>query len=123
MKTVITTLLLFLVTGATYSVVAQEQNEKKTDNVSQLQLKRDSRFPKMPSLIVMECYYSSGHLRFTMPADAAYLYIIIGEEEVPVWTGMVTREYPETDIPVLIGEYEITCRTDGNQIFGGVLNF
>lgn len=122
MKTVITTLLLYLVTGATYSTVAQEQMEEDSDKVSILQYKHKGR-PRIPSLIIVECYYSSGHLRFTMPADAEYLYIIIGEEEVPVWTGMVTREYPETDIPVLIGEYEITCRTDGNQIFGGVLNF
>ena len=78
---------------------------------------------KIPSAIFLECHYSVGHIGFSMPSNTEYLYIIIGDEATPVWTGFVTRTTPETDIPVLSGEYAIICRTDGNQIFSGMLKF
>lgn len=122
--TVVFSIIMFL-----FPLNASSEGQKSDETTKKLVLERNNNHdsvtnrPKAPSRIVLECYYSSGHLRFTVPADAEYLYITIGDEDASVWTGMVTREYPETDIPMLIGEYEITCRTDGNQIFGGVLNF
>ena len=98
------------------SVLSQKENKTILTNNNQSQ-------PKIPSTIFIECYHSIGHIRFTLPSNTEYLYIIIGDEATPVWTGFVTRTTPETDIPVLSGEYAIICRTDGNQIFSGMLKF
>ena len=94
-----------------------------TNNTTLLQVKNTSSKHKSSSTIFIECYYSIGHIRFTLPSNTECLYIIIGDEDTPVWTGFVTRTAPETDMPVLSGEYAITCRTDGNQIFSGMLKF
>lgn len=81
------------------------------------------KYPRAPSSIFLECRYRAGHLAFTIPYDVEFISITIGEEESPVWTGIVTKQMPETDIPLLIGTFPISCRTDGNQIFYGELTF
>lgn len=76
-----------------------------------------------PGRIFIKCHYRKGHILFELPSHINGIRVSVGDEEVPVWQTWVTDVAPECDIPKLIGEYEITCRTDGNQIFKGKLRF
>lgn len=95
----------------------------EADNVTILTAPTIKRKPRAPSMIYVTCYYSVGHIAFTMPDDAQYMHITLEQDDSTVWTGVVFKNSPETDIPELIGEYTITCRTDGNQVFTGLLTF
>lgn len=79
----------------------------------------------MPARIFVECHYWKGMLMFRFPinSDIHNARITIYKGETVVWIGNVASENPEVVIPVLLGEYDITCHTDGNQIFKGKLNF
>ena len=78
----------------------------------------------MPSRIFIECRYSVGHISFAVPSDVLFLEVSLNKNETTLWEGIVTRENPRTTIPVLpSGNYDIVCRTDGNQIFHGSLTY
>lgn len=81
--------------------------------------------PELPSRIFIECHYCQGKLSFVLShhSNIHNMDVILERDECVVCFGHVTRENPEVAIPVLFGEYDITCRTDGNQIFKGKLNF
>lgn len=78
---------------------------------------------EIPGRVLIKCFYTETHLRFEFPSNVRSIMVSIGDDEAPVWQTFVTVENPECDIPELHGEYEITCRTDGNQIFKGKLQF
>ena len=79
---------------------------------------------RMPSRIFIECRYSAGHISFAVPSDVLFLEVTLSKNETTLWEGIVTRENPRTTIPVLpSGNYDIVCRTDGNQIFHGSLTY
>lgn len=79
--------------------------------------------PKMPATIYIECRYSADHITFVMPDDAQYLEVTLSREETTVWQTTVTRQNPTAVVSSLSGKYDIICRTDGNQIFGGEITF
>lgn len=114
---------LIVILSCIIDVKAETISTTDSPHTEYLTHSHNSNQHKIPSAIFLECHYSVGHIGFSMPSNTEYLYIIIGDEATPVWTGFVTRTTPETDIPVLSGEYAITCRTDGNQIFSGMLKF
>lgn len=121
------TLLLFVFIAGLF-VSAKDDEQLSTDEelgIAYLQLKRPKQRPQMPTKIFMECHYRHGYIKFLFPStsEANLINITLDRNESIVWIGSVTRENPEVAIPVLFGEYDITCRTDGNQIFKGKLNF
>lgn len=123
MKTTLVFLTLLFLSVPSIKCFA-ESFEETTDSGTDIVLVPGKyKYPKVPSNIFLECRYSAGHLAFTIPDDIEFISITIGEEESPVWTGIVTKQMPETDIPLLIGTFHISCRTDGNQIFYGELTF
>lgn len=83
---------------------------------------RHQQRPSMPSRQRISCTYSRGHIEFDFNYSE-YLDVTISKDEIPVWYGTITQDEPSADIPVLYGEYTITCITDGGQIFTGYLNF
>ncbi|WP_300506260.1 hypothetical protein [uncultured Duncaniella sp.] len=84
---------------------------------------KNTKGHEKPGRIFIGCRYSARHLHFIMPSHINTLQVAIGKDDAPIWQTFVTVENPECDIPELYGEYEITCRTDGNQIFKGKLQF
>lgn len=79
--------------------------------------------PRAPATIYLECRYSAEYIFFVMPEDAQYLEVTLSREETTVWQTTVTRQNPTAVVSSLSGEYDIICRTDGNQIFGGEITF
>ncbi len=47
--------------------------------------------------------------------------IELKQAETVVLTGVVDHEDASLDVTGLSGEYEILCRTDGNQLFAGYI--
>lgn len=122
MKTTLVFLTLLFLSAPSIRCFA-ESVEETTENSVVILTPVKPKYPRAPSSIFLECRYSAGHLAFTIPDDVEFISITIGEEESPLWTGIVTKQMPETDIPLLIGTFPISCRTDGNQIFYGELTF
>ena len=125
MKAIITiTLCLISILVHPVQLSAKDDEQKETKNYAELVLKRSThRHEKPGKVAIIYCQYTRGHLSFVIPHSIEAMQVIIGDEQIPVWEGWVTSDYPETDIPVLVGEYEITCRTTENQIFKGKVQF
>lgn len=123
MKTILALLTLLFLSAPSIKCFAENIEEAEKNDPVIILIPGKQKYPKAPSSIFLECRYSAGHLAFTIPDDVEFITITIGEEESPVWTGIVTKQMPETDIPLLIGTFHISCRTDGNQIFYGELTF
>lgn len=83
---------------------------------------RKTNRPEMPSRERIICTYVQGHIEFDFN-NSEYLDVTISKDDIPIWYGTITQDEPSADIPVLYGEYTITCITDGGHIFTGYLNF
>lgn len=107
------------------SIKAESKKETNGEKIERLKIERCTHRPEAPSRVFIECHYWRGKIRLVFPpqSDMRSAEVIISKEESAIWMGYVTRENPEVAIPVLFGEYDITCHTDGNQIFKGKLNF
>lgn len=119
-------ILIGMLVGSPLSAKDEEQvTIEETDNIAYLKQEHSKLRPQLPSKVFLQCHYSKGRIKFVFSpeSDIHRMEITIGRDESVVWFGHVTRLNPETSIPILYGEYDITCRTDGNQIFKGKLNF
>ena len=107
------------------STVAAEKRNKDTKEhqTTIIPHRHENHRPKAPSMIYLICHYNTGYISLSFPEDANYMEISISDETGPVWIGTISRTNPETEIPILSGEYTITCQTDQNQIFEGTLLF
>lgn len=120
------TTILFITFLFNVSAIHADSEDLKLDNPQKTELlmpKQPKKRPQIPAKYRLNCYYSIGHLSFAMPRHIHYMQVSIGDEESPVFSCVVFAENPEINIPNLEGEYDITCQTDGNQIFTGKLNF
>ena len=124
MRPFIHTLILFFSLTIPLMLYANDSEELQDEgHVEYLKYDKNKKRKELPSRVFIECHYTEKHLRFVLPTFIKNIHVSIGDEEAPVWQTWVTNFTPECDIPKLIGEYEITCRTDGNQIFKGKLYF
>ncbi len=117
-----TLLVLFLLF---FSIGINAEDDKTTDDIPiSILTPKHTKGPRMPSHIFIECSYSVGHLSFVIPSGILFLNVSLSKNDNILWNGIVTRENPETSIPLLpSGEYVIICQTDGNQIFHGSLTY
>ena len=116
------TLLSFLLLSPT--IIAQNKDKQSKEHQTVLiPPTNPGNRPKAPAKISLICQYSIGYISLSFPEDANYMEISLSDEAGPVWIGTISRTNPETEIPVLSGEYTITCQTDQNQIFEGTINF
>ncbi|MGM9799606.1 MAG: hypothetical protein ACI30M_02835 [Muribaculaceae bacterium] len=79
--------------------------------------------PRVPSRVYIECSYGVGYVEFTFPVECEYMEVTLEQNGVQVYYGVVTPEEPCAEIPLLSGECTVTCHTDGNQTYSGVLFF
>ncbi len=106
------------------NILAEKRDSTTKDlRTTYLRFPRDPKRPKAPAKISLICQYSTGYISLSFPEDANYMEISLSDEVGPVWIGTISRTNPETEIPVLSGEYTITCQTDQNQIFEGIIFF
>lgn len=117
-------MLLMMILAAAPSSIAEDSSGNTSTNTSTLRYQRPTtNRPEKPFRYTIECQYGKGHIELLFPAYIEYLDVTISKDEIPIWYGTITQDEPSADIPVLYGEYTITCITDGGHIFTGYLNF
>lgn len=75
--------------------------------------------PSIPSNTVIDIFITESTLIFDLPENVEYMTVELKQGDAVVLTGMVDHEDASLDVAGLHGEYEILCRTDGNQLFAG----
>lgn len=120
---IISVLLFF----STSLINAENGKNTPTNNSEYAYLHKDTtnnrpRIPdKNPSTIL--CLYGNGYLDLTLPGDVEYATIVLYDYDMPIWTGYISTENSVVNIPLLHGEYQITCTTGTNEVFIGFLYF
>ncbi len=71
----------------------------------------------------MECNYCQGYISLEIPFDIEAVEVTIEDNSMIVWSGVLTPDFPESDIPYLSGEFLITCTTDAGDVYQGILVF
>lgn len=79
--------------------------------------------PNAPSRVFIECAYGEGFIELSFPAGVETIDAAIYAGESPVWVGQLTADEPSAEIPTLNGEHVITCTSDLEQTFSGLLYF
>lgn len=77
--------------------------------------------PSKPSDKTIDIFVSDEALIFDLPEYVEYMTVELKQGDAVVLTGMVDHEDASLDVTGLSGEYEILCRTDGNQLFAGYI--
>lgn len=75
--------------------------------------------PGKPSNVSIDVFISGDTLIFDLPENVEYMTVELKQGDAVVLTGMVDHEDASLDVAGLHGEYDILCRTDGNQLFAG----
>lgn len=108
------------------NVMADDDNQNKPVNTS--------RIPKLEGVIVnaprtlcmpyLDCTYNNEYIEFALPDDVNYAEVTLGTDETStIWSGIITPDFPGCDIPLLKGEYVVTCTLDNGTAYQGVLTF
>ena len=79
--------------------------------------------PRTLPLLYMECNYCQGYISLEIPSDIEAVEVTIEDNSMVVWSGVLTPDFPESDIPYLSGEFLITCTTDAGDVYQGILVF
>lgn len=93
-------------------------NGKDDKSHSHIGLIKQGR-PSLPSSTCIDIYYSESEIIFDLPENVEYMTVELKQGDAVVLTGMVDHEDASLDVAGLRGEYELLCRTDGNQLFAG----
>ena len=75
--------------------------------------------PSKPSNEGIDVFITENTLIFDLPEYVEYMTVELKQGDVVMLTDMVDHEDASLDVAGLHGEYEILCRTDGNQLFAG----
>ena len=75
--------------------------------------------PSVPSNEDIDIFINENTLIFDLPEYVEYMTVELKKGDVVVLTGMVDHEDASINVAGFQGEYEILCRTDGNQLFAG----
>lgn len=111
---------VFMTFGYANVCVQLCQNEK---NKVVLWEKGAPNRPKAPARYHVGCTYSIGYMEFSFPPYVSSMRVEISEGGVAIWEGNVTPDAPAIDIPILSGEYTVTCITDGGKEYSGNVYF
>lgn len=80
--------------------------------------------PRTITLPYLDCTYNNEYIEFALPDDVNYAEVTLGTDETTsIWSGIITPDFPGCDIPLLVGEYVITCTLDNGSAYQGVLAF
>lgn len=112
------TILLIILTAFLSQPIHCYGGHDDTKRPLKLLLKKNGR-PSLPSSTCIDIYYSESEIIFDLPENVEYMTVELKQGDAVVLTGMVDHEDASLDVAGLRGEYEILCRTDGNQLFAG----
>lgn len=113
----VTTLIIILTTLLSFPLYCYGGKDDNKGSVKLL-VRRGER-PSLPSYSYVEVYYGDSEIIFDFPEHIIYMTVELRQRDAVVLTGMVDHEDASLDVAGLHGEYEILCRTDGNQLFAG----
>lgn len=122
MKRIIFSALLCLIITSLHAIAEGQQSTTSSKSV-RLRNNTTNNKPQAPARYYVECIYSAGYMEFTFLPEITSMHIVLSNEDVPVWEGDITPESPSVAIPILYGEYEVTCVTDDGREFGGTIYF
>lgn len=95
---------------------------ESTPNKVKLKLSTKPNHHQTPSIVVIDCEYFDDVMSFVFPDHVEWADVDIKDDAgMSVVYDVVYADDPMLEIPLVQGTYEITCRTDGNQIFSGVI--
>ncbi|MBE6307584.1 MAG: hypothetical protein E7084_08030 [Bacteroidales bacterium] len=119
--------ILLALAVATLSFVMYAQSPVNNNGpIRSTRLKKETSSTNTPRTLgdlFITCYYNNEYLEVEVPADVEYMEVVVSNEVGTIWTGLVTPESAECDIPYLSGQYLITCTTDSGTIYQGILSF
>lgn len=78
--------------------------------------------PNTPSRIYIECRYCPEYLEFSFPDGVTSLSVFLSNDDNSLMD-VASLESPIVYIPILYGEYGITCTTEDGREFYGTLYF
>lgn len=123
MKKISWIFVLLLNVVMTLGQVTAQQNGGQTNNHAVLREKSASGRPKAPARYFIECTYTIGYMEFTFPPKVSCMHVEICENETLIWEGFATPNSPAMEIPILYGEFYVTCTTDEGMEYGGAMFF
>ncbi len=105
--------------------VLADSNEPKPsrDNTVILYPTIPTNRPNTPGNDIIVCQYGNGYMEFSLPISMEFIVVSIKYGDMIIWSGEVSVDSPCIEIPYLIGEYEIECLSDTNQVYIGTLLF
>jgi len=112
------------ITLFSFIFASQVDAQQSTGNntTTQIRLKKKNNRPGMPSNQFLTIYILEDKLSFEFPDEINFIDISIKDGDLIIFTDVVDKETPSiTLLSEFHGEYEITCRTDDNQVFGGLI--
>ncbi|MBQ7042919.1 MAG: hypothetical protein IJN66_09475 [Muribaculaceae bacterium] len=125
MKTLLK-LFSFLLVCVIYSptTILAEDNQETTSKTTILTQSTPEfkDIPRMPSGDYIICHYSVGYINIEIPEDVESVDVVIKNNNIPIWNCMLTHDNNATEIPKLVGIYEIICITDDGTTYSGEFN-
>lgn len=112
-------IITFCVLIAACAIPCQVNASDAKKHTTIQKIKTPNGRPSAPSNEVINLYIDGDTLIFDLPENVEYMTVELKQGDAVVLTGMVDHEDASLDVAGLHGEYEILCRTDGNQLFAG----
>lgn len=123
MKVLKFTLLISVLSSLlTFNAYADEPSLKQVTRLPRKEVASNQN-PRTLPLLYMECNYCQGYISLEIPSDIEAVEVAIEDNSMVVWSGVLTPDFPESDIPYLSGEFLITCTTDAGDVYQGILVF
>lgn len=101
----------------------RDNNNSENTKTVIIEPSRNDNRPNAPAKYGLQCFYGEWFLQIEMPADAASMIVVVEQNGVIEYEGMITRGNTYMQLPVLSGCYTIRCETDTHQFFTGVITF
>lgn len=117
-----TLLISVLSSLLTFNAYADEPSLKQVTRLPRKEVASNQN-PRTLPLLYMECNYCQGYISLEIPSDIEAVEVTIEDNSMVVWSGVLTPDFPESDIPYLSGEFLITCTTDAGDVYQGILVF
>lgn len=119
--TIIISLLISFVLGTSFNTYAQQTNSNKRERIPMRKNKRDR--PRMPSMIIVDCWYGNGELSIEFRNPEGECDITVTDTT----TGFTMTDTFDSTLPytIYIGTPQsatITLTTDEGNIYYGEIN-
>lgn len=125
MKNFLRLIFLILLCSNFFATTAMADENRESVNKSAILVKQEptpTNRPRTPSNSYILCLYSIEYIELEIPIGIEYVDVTIEDDGNIVWFGTLTPNDNIASIPLFDGEYEISCTTNDEQIFYGILN-